>query len=175
MPLLIREIAADDRPWIRQFLIERWASPLMVTRGRIHDTDRLPGYIAEIDGEKVGLLTYRKENGACEVVTIDSIRSRHGVGTALLDAVRANAALHGCRRLWLVTTNDNLPALAFYKSSGFTVAAIHEGAMDEARRLKPEIPEIGIDGVPIRDEIELEITRASRPSETAEEPATQSG
>jgi hypothetical protein len=35
--------------------------------------------------------------------------------------------------------------------------AVHRGAITEARRLKPEIPLLGIDDIPIRDEIELQM------------------
>jgi hypothetical protein len=35
--------------------------------------------------------------------------------------------------------------------------AIHRDAVMRARKLKPEIPLLGNDGIPIRDEIELEL------------------
>jgi len=35
---------------------------------------------------------------------------------------------------------------------------VHRDAVAAARALKPEIPLIGDDGIPIRDEIELELT-----------------
>jgi hypothetical protein len=37
------------------------------------------------------------------------------------------------------------------------MAAIHRGAVDESRKLKPGIPLIGAHGIPLRDEIELEM------------------
>jgi hypothetical protein len=40
---------------------------------------------------------------------------------------------------------------------GFKIVAIHKDAIRDSRKLKPEIPEIGVDGIPITDEIELEI------------------
>jgi ribosomal protein S18 acetylase RimI-like enzyme len=66
------------------------------------------------------------------------------------------AARGGCRRLWLVTTNDNTAALRFYQKRGFVIAGVHRNAIVEARRLKPEIPLVGRNGIAIRDEIELE-------------------
>jgi ribosomal protein S18 acetylase RimI-like enzyme len=80
-----------------------------------------------------------------------------GVGTALLDAVKNAAGWAGCKRLWLVTTNDNTHALRFYQKRGFHIAAVHRNALLRSRELKPEIPLAGMDGIPIRDEIELEI------------------
>jgi hypothetical protein len=59
--------------------------------------------------------------------------------------------------VWLVTTNDNLDALRFYQRRGLRLVAVHAGAVDEARRLKPEIARVGEYGIPIRDEIELEL------------------
>ena len=46
---------------------------------------------------------------------------------------------------------------------GFRTVAVHSDAVSESRKLKPEIPEIGIDGIPIRDEIEMEL-RLDSPS-----------
>ena len=37
------------------------------------------------------------------------------------------------------------------------MVAVHRNAIEESRKLKPEIPLTGIDGLPIRDEIELEL------------------
>jgi len=51
-----------------------------------------------------------------------------GRRAALLAAVVAHAERHRCRRLWLITTNDNLGALAFYQRRGFTLAALHRDA-----------------------------------------------
>jgi len=88
---------------------------------------------------------------------MNSLVERIGVGTALLDDVKATAKSAGCRRLWLVTTNDNLAAMRFYEKRGFHFAAIHPNAIEVSRKVKPEIPILGLDGIPIRDEIELEI------------------
>ena len=76
---------------------------------------------------------------------------------ALIAAVKDIAGRAGCTRLWVITTNDNVDALRFYQRRGFTLAALHAGAVDESRaRLKPEIPVFGDHGIPLRDELELE-------------------
>jgi ribosomal protein S18 acetylase RimI-like enzyme len=72
--------------------------------------------------------------------------------------VRKAAAASGCKRLWLITTNDNQAAVEFYQNRGFEVVAVHKDALDETRRLKPELPETGIDGIPLKDEIELQLS-----------------
>ncbi len=55
-----------------------------------------------------------------------------------------------------MTTNDNTPALRFYQRRDFDLVSIHRNAVKEARKLKPEIPDVGMDGINIRHEIEME-------------------
>ena len=76
---------------------------------------------------------------------------------SLIDAVKEIAAAAGCKRIWLITTNDNTAALRFYQKYGLALVAVHRNAVEASRRLKPEIPLTGNDGIPIRDEIELEM------------------
>jgi hypothetical protein len=61
----------------------------------------------------------------------------------------------------LITTNDNLDALRFYQKRGFRIAGVRPNALDLSRRIKPEIPLVGEDGIPLRDEIELEMALGS--------------
>jgi ribosomal protein S18 acetylase RimI-like enzyme len=145
-----------DRPWLLATLTH-WGVTTMVTRGQVHDLLRLPGFVA-FDGEKrVGLALYRIADAECELVSLDSLREGVGVGTALLAAVTDAARNAGCRRLWLITTNDNTQALRFYQRRGLRLVAIYRDAVTAARQLKPSIPLLGNDGIPIRDELALEL------------------
>jgi GNAT superfamily N-acetyltransferase len=153
----IRPLNQDDRLWSARLIEEHWASTKIVTRGRVHDTNELPGFAAMQDKRPIGLVTYRIEGRECEITTMNSLVEGLGIGSALLNAVKNVAAFAKCRRLWLVTTNDNMLALRFYQKRGFQIAAVHRNAMERSRKLKPEIPLNGADGIPIRDEIELEI------------------
>jgi RimJ/RimL family protein N-acetyltransferase len=63
----------------------------------------------------------------------------------------------GVGRVWLITTNDNTAALRFYQRLGFDLVALHRDAVDAARSIKPSIPLVGNDGIPIRHELELEL------------------
>ncbi len=103
------------------------------------------------------MVTYHTDGDECEVVTMNCLVKGVGIGSALLDAVKDVAASAKCKRLWLTTTNDNMAALRFYQKRGFSLVAVHRNALEQSRRLKPEIPWIGIDGIPLRDEIELEL------------------
>jgi GNAT superfamily N-acetyltransferase len=154
---VIKPLTPEHRDWATSLICDHWGSPIVVTRGKGHDTRKLKGFVAVSGREPVGLLTYRVGAGQCEIVSLDSLMEGIGVGSALIEAVNAVALRRGCRRLWLITTNDNLDALRFYQKRGFHLVAVHRDALRESRRLKPSLPEIGIDGIPLRDEIELEI------------------
>ena len=153
--LSIQSITAADRPWIQQFIVDQWGADIVAGHGVIYHPAELEGFIAVQDGEKVGVITYLIENEQCEIITIDSLRSGSGIGTALIAAVKAKAIQAGCKRLWLITTNDNLNALRFYQKRGFVLVAVHRNAVAVSRQIKPSIPLIGADGIPLRNEIEL--------------------
>jgi len=128
-------------------------------RNQLVDPLDHPALLAEDeqDGRLLGVLTYVVDRDQCEVLTLNAGQQWRGVGTALLQLVERLAAEQGCRRLWLITTNDNVDALRFYQRRGFRLAALHRGAVDDCRtRLKPEIPMVGHYGIPLRDELELD-------------------
>ena len=92
-----------------------------------------------------------------EIVTLNVLKQREGFGRALVDEVIKKAISLNCSRVWVITTNDNTVAVKFYETMGFSTVAVHKNAVEKSRKLKPEIPLVGIDGIPITDEIELEI------------------
>ncbi len=158
MAFQIRPLDEGDKDWVVRFLETQWDSARVVTRGRLHYPSEMPGFLAikKDSGKRLGLITYRIEIPECEIVTLNSIEERIGVGTVLVSAVKDVAVASGCRRMWVITTNDNVNAIGFYQKRGFRIAAIHLNALEQSRRLKPEIPFIGKNGIPLRDEIELE-------------------
>ena len=157
MPFRIRPTTGEDQQWICRFIRDRWLADFVVAHGVVYYPHTLGGFLAETEeGSPVGLATYAIENSACELVTLDSLREGEGVGTGLIQRVSQEACRSRCSRLWCVTTNDNLSALRFYQKRGFRIVAVRPGAVERSRVLKPSIPLLGIEGIPIRDEIELE-------------------
>ena len=152
----IRPVDSDDADWVAQFIKERWGAEFIAAHYEVFHCRDLPGFVATEAEKKVGLLTYKIVAGDCEVVSLDSLRPCKGIGTGLIEAVKVAAAESGCRRLWLVTTNDNMNALRFYQKRGFVLVKINRNAIEFARNLKP-VPLTGADGIPLRDEIELEM------------------
>ena len=153
----IRAVGPADREWVQQFTAEHWGSDKMITRGRVLYISEQEGFIAEMGGTVVGFVSYRVEGHECEITSLDSLREGLGTGSRLIEQAAGAARSAGCTRLFLITTNDNLHALRFYQRRGFRLAALYPGAVNESRKLKPEIPLIGNDGIPLRDEIELEM------------------
>ena len=154
--ILIQQINPTDRVWVEDLCIQRWGSNRIVTRGALHIVTELPGFVAWESGQRLGLLTYHMFSEEFEIVTLDSLESNLGVGSALISEAVRCAQSYNFRRIWLITTNDNTPALRFYQKRGFSIAAIHRDAVKYSRKIKPEIPLTGIDGIPIKDEIEFE-------------------
>jgi ribosomal protein S18 acetylase RimI-like enzyme len=154
----LRLLGAADAAWVARHIVKQWGSEVVVAHGALYRPAELSGFVAEVDGEAVGLLTYHIDGNACEIVTLDSQREGRGIGIALIEAAKDAAQRAGCRRLWLITTNDNTHALRFYQKRGFVLAALHRDAVAASRTIKPEIPMFGNDGIPIRDEIELEMS-----------------
>jgi GNAT superfamily N-acetyltransferase len=154
--IAVRDLEAHDQPWMHDFLLTYNHSLRVVSRRTLHDVPQLPGLIATLNGIPSALLTYHVANQEFEVVTLHAAVQRQGLGARLLAAARDRAVALGCRRLWLITTNDNEPAIRFYERQGMTLVAIHLNALEESRKLKPEIPHVGLGGKPLRDEIEFE-------------------
>lgn len=154
--LLVQSASDGDRPWISDVLRNCWGSQRIVSRGTIIQADTLPALVVWSEGERIALLAYRIADRECEIVTLNSLRERCGAGSALLATVRTIARQAGCRRIALVTTNDNFAALRFYQKRGFVLVAFRRDAIRQSRALKPEIPLLGCEGIPIRDELELE-------------------
>jgi ribosomal protein S18 acetylase RimI-like enzyme len=156
MTIDIRPVEPADRDWVRNTLLTEFGSLRVVTRGRMHQADQLPGFLAAMDGERAALLTYHVDGGELEVVTLNAAIRGKGLGASLLATALGEARRLGCTRLWLITTNDNEPAQRFYARRGMHLVAVHRNAIMESRKIKPEIPLTGINGIPILDEVEFE-------------------
>ena len=159
--ITVRPALRADAESVERTVSERWFSPTIVSSGRRIDIRGLPALIAEDAGAIVGLATYELRGGECEIVTFDSLAEGRGVGTALFDAVVGRGRAAGCRRLPLVTSNDNLEALRFYQRRGMRIVAVPVGAIDRARNVKPMIPDVGLHGIDLHDELELELRLGS--------------
>jgi len=132
-----------------------WGSEAVAVHGTSLRPAGMAGIIAERSQRVVGLLTYQVLGEMLEIVTINALDRRCGIGTLLIEAAVGQAQRLGCREIRLTTTNDNIDALRFYQRRGFRLAELRPGAVDRSRQQKPEIPRVGDYGIPLRDEIDL--------------------
>jgi GNAT superfamily N-acetyltransferase len=152
----VRHMEPVDRPDVHAFY-EKHATARVARLGQLVHPIEYPALLAEDHGGLAAVLTYIVTEEQCEILTLHSARQWRGAGTALIEAVERLARERGCTRLFLITTNDNVDVLRFYQKRGFRLMALYPGAVNDSRaRLKPEIPEVGEYGIPLRDEIELD-------------------
>ncbi|MEA4919536.1 MAG: GNAT family N-acetyltransferase [Clostridiaceae bacterium] len=158
--MIIKMIEGKDRERADRFLEEYWGYTLVVLReGEVFDVKLEQGLIAEDEqGSIQGALMYKIQEGVCEILMLCAVQEKHGIGTQLIEHLKKIAKSSGCGTIRVVTTNDNLNALGFYQKRGFHLKKLYVNAMDYVRALKPYIPLTGGNGIPLSDELELEMT-----------------
>ena len=150
-------VQQETRPLVNAFIAARWLSTNMIVRGEVVDLTAVDGFLVMQDGAIVGLITYLVRDGLCEITSLDSLLEGRGIGTALVARVIEEARASQSSKIIVMTTNDNIGAIRFYQKRGFDMARLYRNALDQSRELKPEIPLIGQDGIPLRHEIEFEM------------------
>lgn len=147
-----------DREEVKHFTERYWHAPFVMSTGRKFYPHQEHGFIERRDGEIVGLLTYRIEGDVMQLLTLNSLLEGQGIGSSLLLSAIEAARESGCREVTLITTNDALRAIGLYQRLGFRMVAVNVGVVDEARKIKPEIPLVGERGIPIHDEVAMRLT-----------------
>lgn len=167
LPTVIRALAGNDVPFATAFIDRELGGRMQARRGELVDVLEGDGLVAELDEEPIGLVTWLVEpassragadSGRAEIraLVVASPARGRGIGRALCEAAHAVIREDGLRSTWLVTTNDNAPAIHLYESLGYRLVEVRRGAIDELRRtIKPSLPLAGHDGVEMHDEIEF--------------------
>lgn len=137
------------------FFHTHWGGTKMVISSGVYECHELDGFAALEDEDITGLITYVHKGREWEIISLDSLIENKGIGTALIQSVEDKAKRLGGRALTVITTNDNLRAIAFYQRRGFRIQEIFHDAVGRAREIKPEIPMIGDHEIPIVDELLL--------------------
>jgi GNAT superfamily N-acetyltransferase len=150
----VRRAEGDERDWALAWLREQWVEPVL-GRGQAWPLEACRLWIA---GDRQGVAAVSdQDRPIAELVAINAAARLHGAGTALVEALKRELPREGFTTLRLLTTNDNVDALRFYQRRGFRLAAVRPGAVEGSRRIKPALPLIGNYGIPIRDELDLEL------------------
>ena len=151
----IKEITIENREKVVLFFKENWGSTEMVVSTGVYQCDQLDGFIFEDNNQIVGLVTYVLKDNEIEVISLDSLQEGKGIGSSLMEKVEYIAMQKKLHVVSLVTTNDNLNALRFYQKRNYRITSIIPNGVNKARNLKPSIPLIGHDGIPLNDELVL--------------------
>lgn len=152
----VEKISSITRNLVNQFFIDNWFSTDMSVRGEIIDGTKLDGFLLQEESTIIGLVTYTFFEEVCEIVSLDSKKENMGIGSALLKEVEKVAIDNNCKKIRLITTNDNMRALQFYQKRGYCLSKLYPNAIDEVRKVKPNVPKLGDNDIPLRDEVELE-------------------
>jgi GNAT superfamily N-acetyltransferase len=139
------------------FIEEQFGGEPIVTATDVYRLEQLTCLKAVLENETAGFACYLRIGDVCEIVILGSLIEGKGIGTALVSAVLGKAGELTCTHLRAYTTNDNESALRFYQKQGFAVVATHRNVMDKVRRYKPQLPVIGLNGLPLCDMIELQL------------------
>ena len=156
MSLKIAQIKPVDQQIVLDIVKQFWGDGSIVVHGKVFHTPDLQGLKAVLDGTIRGILHYHISGKTYEIITLASLSPGEGIGSSLLDAVESLAASHQCSKLSVTTTNDNLHALGFYQRRGFHLVRLHPGQVAKSRQIKPGIPLVGENKIPLRDELVLE-------------------
>ena len=153
----IKQIDEVLREKIQPILENTWGSPLLAINGKLWDSRTMPGYAAVCCDDILGYLLYEFHDNVCEIMALQSVARNIGVASALIEYVKQTARENILSNVIVQTSNDNTHAIRFYQRRGFTIREIRINALEISRQLKPSIPLVGKDGIPLRDEIEFMI------------------
>ncbi len=154
-PITIRNATPADRPRIAALADYFWGEVQVESFGRSYQVDVLPAFVACDEDEIVGIASYAREGDATNLVMLNVLPRWQGRGVArgLIAAVTKMTRAEGAKRVITATTNDDLPALGLYQRLGFTIIGILVGRLLEHHGgVEP-----GFDGIPVRDEIQMEL------------------
>ena len=153
---MIQPISEKNRQQVIDFFREHWGSSQMIISSGTYDCAMLDGYVYVEETTIIGLVTYVLHADSLEIISLDSIQEGKGIGSRLMAEVEQFAMEQAIPKIELITTNDNLQALKFNQKRGYRITHIFPNAVMEARKVKPTIPLIGNDGIPLLDEIKLQ-------------------
>ena len=152
----VLKITNENKHDVRAFFIKHWGSAEMVVSSGVYTCSELEGFIYVNEHDEItGLITYIIRNNECEIISLDSTEEGKGIGSELVRVVEDLAKQNRCEVISLLTTNDNLHALKFYQKRGYRIVEIISDAVQKARAIKPFIPLIGNDDIPLHDELKL--------------------
>lgn len=150
----VRQNTKEDRNEIRRIVRLFWGEPEQLVFDKKYVVDKLPAFVAESAGRIVSFLSYA-ELGADFIIVALGVMPNYqgaGIGRHLVQVAEDKTKTLSKKRMVVSTSNDDLPASAFYQSLGFQIFEVKPNII--AEKHGSVIP--GIGGIPLRDELRLQ-------------------
>jgi ribosomal protein S18 acetylase RimI-like enzyme len=143
-----------EKQKIREFVKRFWKEEEQLTFNRKFIVAELPAYLAKSGSDVIGFVSFAELRDAIIIVALGILPKYQNarVGKSLIEKVETEAKRLGKKKLLVSTSNDDLPALAFYQSLGFQIYEVKPNVIAEKHGMVLK----GIGGLPIRDEIRLQ-------------------
>jgi GNAT superfamily N-acetyltransferase len=154
MKVIIRAVNKHDQDWLNGIFANEELMEDQPVEVNMLNLSVLPGFVAQINDEKVGVISYQVQKKQYDIIMLHSIRPGLGIGRALVNSVIMEANDAKCQKVTAVTKNGNAKAVQFYQGIGFTIANVRPGsaARGTARHVSQRTPGAHR---PTHDEIEL--------------------
>jgi ribosomal protein S18 acetylase RimI-like enzyme len=144
----------EERKIIQEFVKRFWGEEEQLTFDRKFAVARLPAYVAKVDNSITGFVSFAEMDDAMIIVALGVLPKYQnaGVGRGLIRKVEDESRRLKKKKLLVSTSNDDLPALAFYQFNGFQIYEVKPNVIAEKHGMILK----GIGGLPIRDELRLQ-------------------
>lgn len=152
----IKRARFGEKKEIGKMVRKFWGEEEQLMFNRTYKVPDLPGFVAKAKNKVVGFVSTADAGNAVIIVALGVLPQYQysGVGKALMRQVEKDAVQKKKGRLLVSTSNDDLPALAFYQSIGFQIFEVEPNIVAEKHGKILE----GIGGLPLRDELRLRKT-----------------
>jgi ribosomal protein S18 acetylase RimI-like enzyme len=148
--------SSKERNIIQDFVKHFWGEQEQLTFNRSFTAHELPAYVVKVRDKIVGFVAFAEFDDAVLIVAlgVTPLYQNSGVGKSLIEKVEDEAKRLGKKTLLVSTSNDDLPALAFYQLLGFQIFEVKPNVIAEKHGTLLK----GVGNLPLRDEIRLRKT-----------------
>jgi len=151
----IHKVLSDkEREAIREFVLRFWGEEEQLTFDRKFVVTDLPAFLAKSGNTIIGFVSFAEVNDVILIAALGILPKYQdaGVGKSLIKKVEAETKRLEKKKLLVSTSNDDLPALAFYQSIGFQIYEVKPNIIAEKHGTVLK----GIGRLPIRDELRMQ-------------------
>lgn len=150
----LHQAFCEDVEHLEELVIGFWGDRVQRMFEQDFTVSEYPAIVAESNNEINGFIFYTPFRDDAVLILALGVLPQYqgcGIGKALVVQVEKYTREQGRKQLYVVTTNDNLPALAFYQRLGFQLFEVIPDVVAE----KLGGIQLGISNIPIRDELRL--------------------